>query len=288
MMPSALRFVTYLAPGIPEAFFKDVTKHVERETGIRCELQTYSTFSGPGRDEVDPFSSDLADVGFICSPSFVWLRDRERPPIELLPAAPVFCTANCRGRPVSFSDIVVRRDNVARSFQDLRACRWAYNDPYSQSGYYCVVKKLHELSADLGFFSKFRQSGSHLGSIQLVISGEVDACAIDSNVLAYNLRCSPELRKKLRVIESWGPYPVQPIVVRTTLGAAVKQELAKVLLATGECLWMQNRLIAHGVERFARVTETMYDGQRRALRDCERFLNLSRQTAAARCAAAHM
>ena len=36
----------------------------------------------------------------------------------------------------------------------------------------------------------------------------------------------PEYRLLLRVIESWGPYPIQPVVVRSSLADEVKTQIA--------------------------------------------------------------
>ncbi len=41
----------------------------------------------------------------------------------------------------------------------------------------------------------------------MICRDETDAAAIDSNVLRIKLKSSPELGKRLRVIESWGPFP---------------------------------------------------------------------------------
>jgi hypothetical protein len=84
-----LRFVTYLSPGTPSAFFEAVVEYVRRALGRRASLSVQTQVSGPMRGG-DPFSKRDADVGFLCSPSFFWLRELERPPVELLPAAPVF------------------------------------------------------------------------------------------------------------------------------------------------------------------------------------------------------
>jgi phosphonate transport system substrate-binding protein len=229
--PGELRFVTYLSPGIPQAFFEAIVDHVRRTLGYeRTSLQVEERVSGPERGIEDPFSRDETDVGFMCSPSFVWLRELRPPPVELLGVAPVFADARAAGRPVYFCDVVVRRDAQIRSFAELRGRSWAYNDRCSLSGYYSLLNKLAEMDADECFFGRVFCSGSHLNSIEAVVGGEADAAAIDSNVLSMRLREVPELREKLRVIDSWGPYPIQPIVVRSTLPAELKEELRESLL----------------------------------------------------------
>ena len=228
-----LRFVTYLSPGIPRAFFEVVVEHVRRTLGRRASLSVETRVSGPMRGGDDPFSKGEADIGFVCAPSFFWLREMENPPVELLPTAPVFGDVRSPGQPVYFSEVVVPRESPARSFLDLRGSSWAYNDPCSLSGYYNLLKKLAEMSEYGGFFGQVCCSGSHLESMRMICRGEADAAAIDSNVLRIKLKSSPGLGERLRVIESWGPFPIQPVVVRSDLPPELKVRLHAALLAIG-------------------------------------------------------
>jgi hypothetical protein len=82
--PPELRFVTYLSPGIPRAFFEAVVEHVRRTLGQRASLSVDSRLSGPMKGADDPFSKGEADIGFMCAPSFFWLRELEAPPVELV------------------------------------------------------------------------------------------------------------------------------------------------------------------------------------------------------------
>ena len=256
--PEVLRFITYLSPGIPRAFFEAVVDHARRELGCRTSLQTETQVSGPERGVEDPFSR-----------SFLWLRELRPPPVELLGLAPVFRDRRNEGRPVYFCDVIVRRDSPIRSFAELRGGSWAYNDRCSLSGYYGLLKKLADTGADGRFFDRMLDSGSHLNSIEMVARGEADAATIDSNVLAIRLRSVPELRDRLRVIESWGPFPVQPVVVRSGLHPDLNEELRAALLAVGSNRYAPRALIDFGVERFAPVTYDDYAPEALALEACE-------------------
>jgi len=268
--------VSYLSPGIPRAFFEAVVEHVRQALGQRASLSVESRVSGPMRGAEDPFSKGEADVGFMCAPSFLWLLEHETPPVELLPAAPVFRDGRAPGRPVYFSELVVRSDSPARSFLDLRGRSWAYNDPCSLSGYYNLLKKLAEMGKDGGFFGRTCCSGSHLNSMEMVVGGEVDTATIDSNVLRIRLRSAPELRERLRVIETWGPFPIQPVVLRSGLPPELKNRLRAALLAIGEGAHAPPTLAGFGLERFAPVTYEHYASEKDALRRCERALSIRR------------
>src|SRR5215203_6168779 len=106
--------------------------------------------------------------------------------------------------------------------------------------------------------------------MEMVARGEVDAVAIDSNILKIKLKCSPELRGCLRVIESWGPFPIQPIVVRSDLHPELKYRLRSELLTLDANPHVYPTLAEFGLERFAPVTYGHYAPEEQALRECER------------------
>jgi phosphonate transport system substrate-binding protein len=246
-----IRFVTYLSPSIPQALFEALADHVQRTLGhVRVSLRVESQASGPQKGGECSSFADQADVAFMCAPSFVWLRDLRPPPVELLGVLPVFDDERNQGRPVYFCDVVVRNDASIQSFSELEGGTWAYNDPCSLSGYYCLLSKLAESGADASFFENVFCSGSHLNSIEAVMSGKADAAAIDSNVLKIRFREAPALRKELRVIETWGPYPIQPVVVSSALDPELKQRLRSAFLSTEQDQQTRRTLKQFGLSRF--------------------------------------
>ena len=226
-----IHFVTYLSPSIPRALFEALADHVQRALGHeRVSLRVETRASGPQKGgECSSFRDDLA---FMCAPSFVWALEMHPPPLELLGVLPVFDDERNLGRPVYFCDVVVRSDAPIHAFSELEGGSWAYNDACSLSGYYSLLNKLAQSGTDENYFDNLYCSGSHLNSIEAVLSGEADAAAIDSNVLRIQLREAPALQERLRVIESWGPFPIQPLVVRSTLHPDLKERLRAAFLTT--------------------------------------------------------
>jgi phosphonate transport system substrate-binding protein len=246
-----IRFITYLSPSIPQALFEALADHAQRALGHeRVSLRVESRASGPQKgDECSSFAEE-ADVAFMCAPSFIWLRDLQPPPVELLGVLPVFDDERNQGKPVYFCDVVLRDDAPIQAFSELEGGSWAYNDASSLSGYYSLLNKLAESGANVSFFDNVFCSGSHLNSIEAVLSGKADAAAIDSNVLRIRFREAPALRNKLRVIESWGPYPIQPVVVNSALHPELKQRLRGAFLATEQDQQTRRTLKQFGLSRF--------------------------------------
>ncbi len=109
------------------------------------------------------------------------------------------------------------------------------------------------------FFAGLVQSGSHLRSLAFVESGQADAAAIDSNTLWLARRRDPSLASRLRVVESWGPMPIQPVLAHSGLTPALRGRIARVLLSLDADPIRRAGLEEHGVERFAAVEESSYD-----------------------------
>jgi phosphonate transport system substrate-binding protein len=254
-----IRFVTYLSPSIPQALFEALADQVQCALGHeRVSLRVESRVSGPQKGGECSSFAEEADVAFMCAPSFIWLRDLQPPPVELLGVLPVFDDERNQGQPVYFCDIVVRNDGPIHAFSELEGGSWAYNDACSLSGYYSLLNKLAESDLDERFFDNIFCSGSHLDSIEAVLGGEADAAAIDSNVLRMRLREVPVLRSKLRVIESWGPFPIQPLVVRSALATDLKQRLRAAFFATEENQRTHQILKEFGLTRFVVVDRGDY------------------------------
>jgi phosphonate transport system substrate-binding protein len=264
-----LRLLTYLSPGLPLALFGAVADHLRRcpELGGReIALASEERVSGPEQSSVDrsedPFSRGEADVGFLCAPTYLRLREREHPPAKLLGVAPVFADERARGKPVYFCDVIVRRSSPARSFWDLKGEAWACNDPCSLSGHGRLAARLGSTQAIGRFFGRTIRSGSHPASVRLVADGTADVASIDSNVLKILLEQTPTLREEVRVLESWGPYPIQPVVVRTDLDQALKGVLRESLLRTEADSLTRMALEAFGLKRFVTVGEEDYSAGR--------------------------
>ena len=80
-----------------------------------------------------------------------------------------------------------------------------------------------------------------------MIRGEADAAAIDSNVLALHRP------RELRVIESWGPFAIQPSIIRSALPEERKRGVAAALLSI-----RRDELVPFGFAGFMPVAEAAY------------------------------
>lgn len=209
-----LRLVSYLAPNM-FWFYSAIGEYFSRALDVETDIM---------QSESDPLSDplllqDQLDVVFICGLPFIQHYRVIPNQLQAL-AAPVMQCLRYQNCPVYFSDIIVNADSSLQRFDDLVGKTLCYNDPGSNSGYNLLLYRLIQTGHPKHFFGKATQSASHQRSINLVAEGLADCSAIDSTVLEQELRNSPELAQRLRVIESIGPCPIPPIVVAQHLGAA--------------------------------------------------------------------
>jgi phosphonate transport system substrate-binding protein len=266
-MSAKLRVATFLAPNMLPVY-EFVVEALGRELGSGGELVVGSSF--------DQFGSGEIDAGFISGLPYVQLARQTPVSVELL-AAPVLCGDRYEGRPIYFSEVIVQRNSPVRTFGDLRGRTWAYNDRDSHSGYNLTHHFLLTMGETRGFFGRVAEAGFHQRAMRMVAAGEVDAAAIDSQVLAIELRDHPDLAEALRVIETLGPSTIQPVVAARHLPVDVKAALRTALLRLGDDPVARKELARGFVERFVPVTDRDYDDIRGMLVAAEHadFLSLA-------------
>ncbi|HEV3227754.1 MAG TPA: PhnD/SsuA/transferrin family substrate-binding protein [Acidimicrobiales bacterium] len=215
-------------------------------------LRSWTDLSGPDPDD-DPFARDELDLGFICAPSYLALASRAPASVRLAGAAPVFADPRNGGRPVYFSELVVIGRPDATSLEDLAAARIGINDRNSMSGLVALLEQMR--ARNLGDdFATLVLTGGHRHSLDRLVRGDIDAAAIDSNTL-LDVGGPPD---GTRVLETWGPYPVQPVVVRASMVDTAREVIANTLLSLHHDRHTARALRRFGVERFAVVTEADY------------------------------
>jgi phosphonate transport system substrate-binding protein len=257
--------MTFLAPNL-FWFYKFISAYLAKKLDYPTELLVgveYSLLAGQ------------ADMAFVCGLPYVEHTRLGLAKLEPL-AAPVLTGERYEGKPLYFSDVIVRRDSPFKAFADLRGRTWAYNEPLSQSGYGITRYHLVKAGETAGYFCRVVEAGYHERAIQMVRSGEVDASAIDSHVLALVMRDNAALAQRLRVIETFGPSPIQPVVAGSHLSKSLKRDVRKALLGMADDPAARPHLDAALVERFEAVSDSTYDEIRRmrATAEAARFLTI--------------
>lgn len=255
-----LLFATFMAPNMT-AVYSGIVAAVGSELGLKAELVEGMA--------VGQLCDGRIDAAFICGLPYVRL-EAERPGTLTVLAAPIIDEPRYGGRPVYFSDVIVRHDSRFRTFSDLRGSRWAHNGEDSFSGCLLTRYHLHRLGESEAFFGRVTYSGGHLVSIQEVLSGEIDASAIDSHVLSMERRRDPQLDRRLRVIATFGPSPYPPLVTGSRVPHELARKIRQVLCAMTDDARALSNLAAGMIRRYVPVDDRVYDDIRRKLAAVER------------------
>ena len=210
---------------------------------------------------LDQLRHGTVDVAIVCGLPYVTLES-ESPGVLTLLAAPILADERVSDRPVYFSDVVVLADSRFQRFDDLRGARWAHTDPGSFSGYVATRYHLAAIGQSEAFFGQVAYARSHRRALAMVIAGEVDAAAIDSHVLAVERRTDPRL-DRLRVIASFGPAPIPPVVATRRLPPSDAERVKQALYAMGADPRRRTILEGGAIRGFAPVSDADYDDIRR-------------------------
>jgi ABC-type phosphate/phosphonate transport system, periplasmic component len=259
-----LRVLNFLSPLLQETY--DTIANA-LGASVRRQVQT-----GVGLTPL-AFAYGEADIGFLCGLQYVRIMRDVPGSLELL-GAPILEGARYRQQPIYYSDVVVRADQPYKSWGDLKDAIWTYNEESSHSGYNLVCASLLARGVALPYFARALRSGSHLASLHFVLSGQADATAIDSQVLDVLLRREPQLATQLRIIDTFGPSSIPPVVVAARLDPLLKQALRKALLALHTDTLVAQSLHEGAITRFVAIEDTGYNDLRSMLTRVEQYPGL--------------
>jgi phosphonate transport system substrate-binding protein len=235
--------------------------------GDRLSIPTQFINNIPWQQREQLFDLHEIQLCWICGLPYVWKADAPDARIEPL-VAPVMQGDRYQGRPIYFSDVIVRYNSSYQNFLDLRGTVWAYNEPRSHSGY--LVTRAHlAILQEHGFFGQAVESGAHQTSLQWLLDGKIDATAIDSTVLETELRQRPHLRSQLRTIETLGPSPAPVWIVSTTVPVGLRQQLRSLFQNLHTDPQGQRILESAAIARFVAVGDRDYDPIREMARLAE-------------------
>lgn len=255
-----VRFGTFLAPNMMPVY-QAIADEVGDRLGVSTELVVETDYEN--------CRNDVNDICFVCSLPYVQF-EREGVSPALPVAAPVLSGARYSGRPIYFSDVIVHVDSGIETFADLRGRSWAYNEPLSQSGYGITRFHLVSIGETDGFFGEVIEAGFHETAIRMVVDGGVDGAAIDSQVLAIEMRDHPDLAQSIRVIDALGPSTIQPVAVSKRFDDSFRSQVVAVLTDLHRHEGLREILGLGFVDHFVPVGPHDYDDIRAMLEACER------------------
>jgi ABC-type phosphate/phosphonate transport system substrate-binding protein len=253
MAKNEIKLVSLMAENA-DSFYRELADYLTARTGIKVSAVDQPDW----RERERMLDNGQVQMGFICGLQYVRKVDGGSRTLDLL-AAPVMQSGRYLGKPIYFSDVVVRCNSPFRSLADLRGCSWACNEPTSHSGCNLIRYHLATLGEGGDFFRVIVESGSHQNSLTLLLDGSIDATAIDSTVLESELRLRPEVRQNIRIIDVLGPSPSPPGVISVKVRPQVRWAIQQSLLMMHREPWGRAILAGVSLARFERVSDSDYD-----------------------------
>jgi phosphonate transport system substrate-binding protein len=234
--------------------YKELVAYLAEKTGALYEVVTGLGY-GP---LVEMLKSGDIDFGFVCACPDIVAHDDPSPAIEIL-AGPIIKDARYAGKPIFFSDLIVRNDSSFKSLQDLAGRTYVYNGDLSLAGYIMPRNHLLDLGLTHGFFGKVLRSGSHEDSIRMVAEGLADGSYVSSLVLDHARDKGRRHANAVRVIESLGPSPVPPVVASAKTPVAERERFRRSLVTMHEDPRGRRILDEASLERFVTITYHDYE-----------------------------
>jgi phosphonate transport system substrate-binding protein len=246
-----LAIASVISPLPTSDLYENLANYLGSKLGRKVELVQGKTYA----ETNDLVKSGDVTLALVCTNPY--LQGREDFGMELL-AAPVV-----NGATVYYSLLIAGNRSQAQSLKDLRGATFAFSDPLSNSGRLAPLYQLALLgeSPD-AFFSRTIFTYAHDSSIRAVAEGVVDAAAVDSLVFENLKSTDPDDVGRVRVIERWGPFGINPFVVNPGLDPSLKAQLRSVLLGMHEDQDGAAILARIGIERFVVPDDSIYDSVR--------------------------
>ncbi len=240
-----------VAPAAAEAW-RALFAWVAQESGVALD---YVEHPAPA-----PLSDLWARPDLGCAFMCGWPFARSNPQPRLV-AAPIPAPARYAGRPVYFTDLVVRADSPFARLADTFGHRLAFTVADSQSGFNAVRHHL------LAFRTPQRRDlyreivgpvVTPRAVVAALLEGRADVGPLDSYVHELLRRHAPELARQLRVVATTAPTPIPALVAAPACDAEIVARLAGALGKVGAAAVLAEIRAALCLAGFAAVTAADY------------------------------
>lgn len=231
--------------------YGDLLGYLGERLGMPVELIQGKTYA----EINDLVRAGDVTLALVCTNPY--LQGQEDFGMELLVAPEV------NGKTEYYSYLIARRDSDIDSLEDLRGRTFAFSDPLSNSGRLVPLYQLALMGeTPESFFSRYIFTYAHDNSIKAVAQGLVDAAAVDSLVYDYWATIGSEYVTKTKIVERWGPFGINPVVVSPGLDPTLKGRLRQTLLTMHQDPRGKLILQKLHIDRFIIPDESIYDSVR--------------------------
>ncbi len=252
--PLRIAIAAVLSPKGNRDSYDDLAQYLGDKLGRSAEIVQRRTYA----EINDLVASGDVDIAFVCTSAYV--SGHELGDMDLL-VVPVI-----DGDTTYSSSLIVPRDSLATSMEDLRGTVFAFTDPMSNTGRAYptfLVRELGETPAS--FFSETFFTYSHDRAIAAVADHVADGAAVDSIVLDYKMKAEPTLGDRIKVIHTSSLFGIPPVVVPSTQDETLRDQIRGILLSMSDDPVGAQILANLEIDRFIIGDDAAYDSVREVL-----------------------
>lgn len=245
--PLLIGLATVLSPKETIAQYRQIAEYVAQMTGRKTVLVQRKTY-----EEINILlANGDVDVAFMSTGAYSSYRGMNE--IELL------VMAEYGGTTLYTAEVIVHRDSDYQSIADLQGKIFAFTDPLSYSGHMVMEDYLRKRQAlPETYFKRYFYTYSHDKSLWAVANHAADAASLDSQILEYAKKRTPEIFEKVRIIATMGSAPTGPIAVRKNMNPEQKELLRNVFLSMHHSPVVAEAMNKLIIDRFVPPTPELY------------------------------
>ena len=230
--PSLTRLKIAILPSVSSEQQKQriqrLDEYLEQRLGISVEIQLTPSYA----ETVDLLVEEKVQMAYLGPLTYIQAKERN-PNLE-----PIVAHIEKRtGRPWYSSVIIVNKNSGIETIEDLVGARFGFVSPSSTSGFLMPTSYLIENGINPPEdFTVIEYAGGHDKNATALITGKVDAIAIDYPTYLEFKNWNKFPTEEYQVIWESDPIPNAPMVISSELPVDFKIELKKALIDSPEGL----------------------------------------------------
>lgn len=244
--------------------YQPITAELSKSLNCPVKLQMFSSYTA-GVEAMRAGKLDVSDFGPL---SYVLAA-------KVAHAQAVLSFGTKQGKLDSYyASIVTPSSSAIKTLQDVRGKTFAYSDPASTSGYLYPAYGLTQAGINYKSGVKATFAGSHTSSYEALRNKKVQAGELNSTQMTAAKKQGIYRDGDYRTLWKSGPIPQDPIAVRASLPAALKQKITSALLAIDFTKLPKTAKLGlddSAAAKFVRVDDSAYGG----IRTLVKTLNLT-------------
>lgn len=229
--------------------YEPLAGYVSKKIGVKIKLKVLSRYG----NIVDNFVSEGMDGAFFGS--FTYVLAHAKMGVEVL-ARP----ENNEGISVYHGLLLVRKDSLIRTAEDMKGKRFAFVEKATTAGYLFPLAyfKEHGIRDYRAYFKEVYYAGTHENVIDDVLNKKTDIGAAKNTVFDRLIEEDRRIKNELLVLDKSPDVPENGLAVRKDLDGSLKKKLKEVLLDMHNDPEGKKVLSRFGARRFIATTDGDY------------------------------